>query len=231
MLVREIEPRINQLERQAGRAVKYQDLARELAATLHVWYAHQWQEINSLLLAAITTHDQRSEAFEQVQAEAKACDDGLLQLRAAIDERKREIGARDGRLRTMQDYVRDLERRTALDTERGKMLAQRLEELTAELASLRGDEAAQDATGPLAETAELEAQLGAARAELATHRARLAEVEQELLRVQRAALASEQAAARRWPRPKNVRGGSRRVPTRWRGCGASATHRSKIAAR
>jgi chromosome segregation protein len=196
MLVREIEPRINQLERQAGRAVKYQDLARELAATLHVWYAHQWQEINSLLLAAITTHDQRSEAFEQVQAEAKACDDGLLQLRAAIDERKREIGARDGRLRTMQDYVRDLERRTALDTERGKMLAQRLEELTAELASLRSDEAAQDATGPLAETAELEAQLGAARAELATHRARLAEVEQELLRVQRAALASEQAAAR-----------------------------------
>src|SRR6185295_9443480 len=39
MLVREIEPRINQLERQAGRAIKYQELARELAATLHVWYA------------------------------------------------------------------------------------------------------------------------------------------------------------------------------------------------
>lgn len=196
MLVREIEPRINQLERQAGRAVKYQELARELATTLHVWYSHQWQEINSLLLAAITTHDQRSEAFEQVKAEAKACDDGLAQLRAAIDERRREIGIREGRLRTMQDYVRDLERRTALDAERAKMLAQRLDELTAELASLRSDEASQDAEGPLAETEELEAQLNAARAELATHRARLAEVEHELLRVQRAALASEQTAAR-----------------------------------
>jgi chromosome segregation protein len=196
MLVREIEPRINQLERQAGRAVKYQELARELAATLDVWYSHQWQEINSLLLAAITTHDQRDEAFEQVKAEAKACEDGLTQLRTAIDERKRDIGVREGRLRTMQDYVRDLERRTALDAERGKMLAQRLEELTAELASLRSDEAVQEESALLAETEELGARLEAARAELATHRTRLAEVEQELLHVQRARLASEQAAAR-----------------------------------
>ncbi len=196
MLVREIEPRINQLERQAGRAVKYQELARELAGTLHVWYAHQWQEINSLLLSAITTQDQRNEAFNQVKAEAKACEDGLSQLRAAIDERKHEIGARESRLRTMQDYVGDLERRVALDGERGKMLAQRLEELTIELASLRSDEAAQGESAPLAETAQLEAQLSTARSELATHRARLGAVEQELLRVQRAALASEQAAAR-----------------------------------
>ena len=196
MLVREIEPRINQLERQAGRAVKYQELARELAATLHVWYAHQWQEINGLLLASITTHDQRNEEFQHVNAEARACQDGLAQLRTAIDERKREIGVRETSLRTMQDYVRDLERRTALDAERGKMLAQRLDELTAELASLRSDEAAQAAAEPLPETAEMEARLNAARAELAIHRARLAEVEQELMRLQRAALGSEQAAAR-----------------------------------
>ena len=41
LLVREIEPRITQLERQAGRAVKYQELARELAVTLHAWYGHR----------------------------------------------------------------------------------------------------------------------------------------------------------------------------------------------
>lgn len=197
LLVREIEPRINQLERQAGRALKYQDLARELAATLHVWYAHQWQEVNSLVLAAIATQEQRQEDFARVQADARHLDDGLAQLRAAIDERKGEIALREGRLRTMQDYVRDLERRAALDTERGKMLAQRIDELARELESLRADEAAQDATESAAtDTSALEAQLDEGRAELARHRARLAEVEQELLRLQRAALASEQAAAR-----------------------------------
>lgn len=197
MLVREIEPRITQLERQAGRALKYQDLARELASTLHVWYAHQWQDVNSLVLTAISTQEQRSEDFERVKSGAKHLDDGLVQLRAAIDERKREIALREGRLRTMQDYVRDLERRAALDGERGKMLAQRLEELARELESLRADEAAQDATdSAVTDTTALEAQLEAARTELATHRARLTEVEQELLRLQRSALANEQAAAR-----------------------------------
>jgi len=196
MLVREIEPRINQLERQAGRAVKYRDLARELAATLHVWYAHQWQEMNATLLAAITTQDQRKEDLERVKADAKACEDGLAQLRAAINERRGEIAIRAERLRKLQDYIRDLERRAALDAERGKMLAERLDELASELASLQADEAAQAGAAPPHETSDVQATLTAVRDELAGSRARLASVEQELLRLQREAMADEQAAAR-----------------------------------
>lgn len=195
LLVREIEPRITQLERQAGRAVKYQELARELASTLHVWYSQQWQDVNDALLAAITTHDQRTEGFEAVKADAKACDDGLVQLRAAIDERRREINEREERLRSLQDYVRDLERRVALDSERGRMLTERIDELTAELASLRAEEAEQErAASPV--DSELEKQLEAARADLASDRARLAVVEKDLLSLQRAAMADEQASAR-----------------------------------
>ncbi len=196
LLVREIEPRITQLERQAGRAVKYQELARELASTLHVWYSHQWQEVNDALLAAITTQDQRTEEFERIKSDAKACEDGLVQLRAAIDERRREIAVREDRLRNLQDYVRDLERRAAIDTERGKMLSERIDELTAELVALRADEAAQDKAAPIKDTSELEARLQAARQELAGNRARLAAIEQELLALQRTAFAEEQTAAR-----------------------------------
>ncbi len=196
LLVREIEPRITQLERQAGRAVKYRELANELAASLHVWYAHQWQEVNDLLLAAITTEDQRGEELAQVKSDAKACEDGLAQLRAGIDERKREIGVREGRLRSLQDYARDLERRAALDGERGKMLAERLEELATEVASLRADEAAQSDAQPAKDTAALEARLASASEELATHRSRLAEAEQELLTLQRSTMTSEQRVTR-----------------------------------
>jgi len=196
LLVREIEPRITQLERQAGRAVKYQELARELASTLHVWYSHQWQEVNSTLLSAMTAQDQRSEDFERVKADAKACEDGLAQLRAAIDERRREIAIREERLRKLQDYVRDLERRAALDSERSTMLAARIEELAAELASLRADEAAQDAAGAAPDLSELETKLTESRAELARHRERLGVVEKELSALQRAAFSEEQAAAR-----------------------------------
>jgi chromosome segregation protein len=196
LLVSEIAPRITQLERQAGRAVKYQELARELASTLHVWYSQQWQEVNDALLASITTHDQRAEEFEATKAHARACEDGLVQLRAAIDERRHEIGIRDERLRKLQDYVRDLERRAALDAERVRMLGERIEELTTELASLRADEAAQDAATATPDTSELDARLDVARRELAEQRARLAVVEKELMALQRSALADEQSAAR-----------------------------------
>ncbi len=196
MLVREIEPRMNQLERQAGRAVKYQELARELAATLHVWYSHQWQEVNAALLAAMATQDQRSEEYERVNAALRACDEGLVQLRAAIGERRGEIARREEQLHSLEDYARDLERRAALDAERERMVAARIDELAAELAQLRADEAAQDAAAPVRDTSELERALAAAREELAAHRARLAQIEHDLTDTQRTALAEEHAAAR-----------------------------------
>ena len=196
LLIREIEPRINQLERQAGRAESYRELTHELAATLHVWYAHQWQDVNDLLLAAITTHDQRSEEFERLKSDAKACEDGLVQLRAAIGERKNEIRRREGSLRSLEDYARDLDRRVVLDGERGKMLADRVEELTAEIASLRADEAAQAPAVPVSDATEKETLLATQKDELAQQRARLTDVELELQQLHRSTLKHEQSASR-----------------------------------
>ncbi|MBI2723691.1 MAG: chromosome segregation protein SMC [Chloroflexi bacterium] len=196
LLLREIEPRINQLERQAGRAVRYQDLAKELASALHAYYAHQWHEVNEAVLAAIATQDQRAEECERVQTDVRSYEDGLMQLRAAIGERRHEITTREGRMRNLQDYARDLERRVALDGERAKMLAQRGEELAAEIASLEGDAAAQAEAEPLPDTAELASRLAAAREHAGARTARVAALDAELLALQRAVLADEQAAAR-----------------------------------
>jgi chromosome segregation protein len=196
MLVREIGPRINHLERQAGRAVRYQELAKELAATLHVWFSHQWREVNEQLLAAITTQDQCTEDVERARSAAKACDDALNQLRAAIDERRREIASRENRLRSMQDYVADLERRTLLDGERAKMLAERIEELAQEIVTLDGERQAHEEAQPLPDTSQLEADLAAAREELGQQRTRLASIEGEVQALHREAIADEQSAAR-----------------------------------
>jgi chromosome segregation protein len=196
MLVREIEPRINQLERQAGRAVKYRELAEELAASLHVYYEQMWRDVNDLLLAAITTQDQRSGDFEQVRADARALEEGLAQLRNAIDERKRDVADRERQLRSLEDYARDLERRVALDAERAAMLGARADELTAEISSLGADLAAQEREAPIADTSEQEVRLQAARDELAKLRERLNAVEREIGELQRSALSHEQEAAR-----------------------------------
>ena len=196
MLVREIEPRINQLERQAGRAVKYRDLARGLAEALYVYYDHQWRDVNDQLLAAITTQDQRSGEFQHVQSEARALDDGLAQLRTRIDERKRDLAEREKQLRNLEDYARDLERRVALDAERSAMLAARVQELTDEIAALQVDLADQEREAPIADTSELEARLASARAELAAQRERLDAIDHEITALQRSAMTHEQQSVR-----------------------------------
>ena len=196
MLVREIEPRITQLERQASRAVKYQELTRELGSTLHVWYAHQWQEVNAQLLAAEADFDQRTEEFARVREQVQADERALVQLRTAIDERRREIALREEELRKLQEYTRDLERRAALDAERSALLGDRISELQAEIATLRQDATEQAAVeSPRADTSSKEQQLAQARTELEQTRTELAGVEQELLAVQRSVIAHEQAVA------------------------------------
>ncbi|HEY8173751.1 MAG TPA: chromosome segregation protein SMC [Dehalococcoidia bacterium] len=196
MLVREIEPRITQLERQAGRAVRYQELTQELAALLHAWFSHQWRDVNEQVLAALTSQDQVSEDFERARAEVKACEDGLAQLRAAIDERRGEIYVREGRATTLQDYARDLDRRVGLDEERQRMLAARIDELAAEIASLREEQSAQPEITLAPDVADRERQLESARTDLEAQRSRLANVEQEIVALQRSALTNEQTAAR-----------------------------------
>lgn len=196
MLVREIEPRINQLERQAGRAVKYRELTQELAASLHVYYEHQWREVNDQLLAAITTQDQRSGEFGQAQAEAQTLSDALAQLRAAIEERKQEIAAREAELLSAQAYANDLDRRVALDGERATMLAARTADLVAEIAALEADADVLRTQATVVDTAEREAQLAAARSELDARRAAMTSLADELSSLQRAVFTHEQEAAR-----------------------------------
>ena len=196
LLVREIEPRITQLERQSARAVRYRDLTRELAATLHVWYAHQWRDVNEKLLASITTQDQRAEDLEQARTEAKTFEEGLAQLRAAIDERRLEIATREQKLRGNEDYLRDLERRNTLDDERLHMLAERMQEISAEITALEEELTLRPATSVEAPRGELEPQLAEAREALAGQRERLAALDQESARLQREALHNEHAAAR-----------------------------------
>ncbi len=141
MLVREIAPRLRQLERQADRAASYARLSAELTQTLRELYGRQWQEAHEAVLAASATLDQRKEQFEQAQRELQTIDEGSSSLLGAVEERQRDIGARDESFRQLQDYLRDLERRATMDDERGSMLSARRDELATEIASAQQDRA------------------------------------------------------------------------------------------
>ena len=188
LLVREIEPRLRQLERQADRAKSHERLSVELAQTLKVLFGEQWQQAQEALAAARAGCDQRQEEFEAARRDVTACDEGLASLTTAIEERRSELTARVEALRSIEDYRRDLQRRVTIDDERQQMLASRSEELAGELEALQRER--EQLASLVAEQEEranaLVEQLAAARLpeeqarELEATEARLAELREQL---------------------------------------------------
>ncbi|MGB2695550.1 MAG: chromosome segregation protein SMC [Dehalococcoidia bacterium] len=136
MIVREIEPRLRQLERQAGRAEKHAKLSAELSEALHTLFNQQWQEAQEALTAARAGCDQRKEGFDAARRNIEACEEGLRALDTAIEERRGDIAQRDETHRSLEDYRRDLQRRLTIDEERQTMLVARREELQNEVERL-----------------------------------------------------------------------------------------------
>ena len=166
MLVGEIEPRLRQLERQAGRADVHARLSTELAQTLQTWFGQQWQGAQEALAAARAAFDQRQEAFDRAHRKVEACEETQGALATAVEERRHDIARREEAYRSLEDYRRDLQRRVTLDTERQSMLTGRRDELVAELESLRRerDELAGLVGGHEERTTALEQELSAAHA-------------------------------------------------------------------
>ena len=137
MLVAEIGPRLRQLERQANRAEIHARLSAELAETLQTWFGQQWQEAQEALAAARAVLDQRQEEFDSARRELQACEEGISSLTGAIEERRTDIAGRLEAGRSLEDYRRDLQRRTTMDKERRSMLTNRRDELAGEIERLR----------------------------------------------------------------------------------------------
>jgi chromosome segregation protein len=137
LLVREIEPRLRQLERQADRASIYTRLSTELAQALQELYGQQWREAHEQLAAARAVCDQRQKEFDDAARAVTTAEEGLASLAAAIEGRRGDITQREQAYRSIEDYLRDLRHRINVDEERRTMLTARHAELDEEARSLR----------------------------------------------------------------------------------------------
>ncbi len=212
LLLDEIGPRLQQLERQAARAADHERLARELSQALQALYGHQWSEAQEALTAARARLDQKQQALKVATRETKACEEGLAALTHAIQEQESEVSSRRQRLRELRDLVHTTEQRLALDRERAEAQAARRKEIDDELQSLRQersdgqkslDGTRQREVALLPEIEEAKTVIASRRQELteleqenATLRRRIADAEDRIQRGRRAAAESEQALGR-----------------------------------
>ncbi len=145
LLLREIEPRVRQLERQSRRARRYRELARELSDVLSLYLETELRTAQEALAATRADHDQRREAFAQARQELTSIEERAQTLERQRGTLMRTLSEGEASERTLREMVRGLEQENALVTQRDELLAARAAELSRDIGELGGALSEQDA--------------------------------------------------------------------------------------
>jgi len=187
LLLEEIGPRLRQLERQANRAAEHSRLAAELQETLRELYGRVWQEAQEKLTSSQAGLDQKQQEMVVTQEQVKACEEGLVALSVAVEEREKELADRRTRQRDLADRVHSLEQRQGFDAERLEAQTRRKAEIEAELQSLREERSDLQASLSQAQERAVSVlpEIEAAKALIETRRQEMNELEQEYASLRR----------------------------------------------
>jgi chromosome segregation protein len=194
LLLEEIGPRLRQLERQANRAAEHSRLAAELQETLRELYGRVWQEAQEKLTSSQAGLDQKQQEMVVTQEQVKACEEGLVALSVAVEEREKELADRRTRQRDLADRVHSLEQRQGFDAERLEAQTRRKAEIEAELQSLREERSDLQASLSQAQERAVSVlpEIEAAKALIETRRQEMNELEQEYASLRRRIAESEE---------------------------------------
>lgn len=135
MLIREVEPRLRQLERQSRKAERYQEFASELSDALQVFLEHELREATEKHTAGRAAHDQRSRAFGEARTKMSELERRLEGLSTALDEHRAGLEKAQTGERALAEEGLRLEQAVALAEQRLQLIGERRTELEAAIAS------------------------------------------------------------------------------------------------
>lgn len=181
LLMKEIGPRLAQLERQAKRAGEHARLSSELRQALSAFYEHQWHRAQESLAVARANHDQTGAEFVQARVALETCQRELAEIGKQLEEHRQAATAAAAERERLDQRIRDLERRLAVSRERRAILEARSHELEDELRVVEEEKKrAAGVIGAEEETRqELEASLNEAKQDLTARQAAVTALEQE----------------------------------------------------
>ena len=136
VLIRELAPRLRQLERQSQRASRFRELDAQLGAALEAWYETELREASEALAAAQARHDQRSEAFASARRQAEAFAPEIAAAERAVAAARAELGGAQRRERELAERALALGQQRALAEQRQELLLVRRSEIDAAIQEL-----------------------------------------------------------------------------------------------
>ena len=198
LLIKEIAPRLGQLERQAKRAGEHASLSQELGQALRAYYEHQWRRAQEALAVSRAAHDQAQAEFTQARVALETCQRELADVTERLDEYRQKVSASAAERDRIEQRLREVEQRLAVAGDRRSILEARQSELREELAAVEGerDRAKSLAAREDGRQGEIEAAVAAARKTLEARQADLGALDGEFRDAQSAAGDAEARAKR-----------------------------------
>jgi len=136
-IVKEIEPRLKRLQKQAERAEEYSRLNTELESLLRIWYGYRWRK------GQIDLHQAKSRLRESESAVAKQRDalqhieQQIGQIRVEHTDLRTQLGGWYSENKQLYTQAETVERGLAVNEERARQYAAQRKEILAELEPLQ----------------------------------------------------------------------------------------------
>jgi chromosome segregation protein len=197
-LVDEIAPRLSQLERQARRATRHEQLSQELADALRAWYGHLWQDGREALTTAREALDRCQQEQARAEAEIKTWEEQLSAVREELARRRSAIADRAVQHQRLSEQVNRLQERIAAAHQQHSGVIGRRQQLKLELDAIEKEmlNLARSSVENSRRRNALEEELEAGRRVLSQAQQELEGLEQESSGMQRQAATGEEKAAR-----------------------------------
>ena len=122
-LVREVKRQIGSLQRQAGKARRYKQIAQELQHLDTQLARHQFDVLQAEILERQTTAEKLRTEIETTSAEVLRCEDEIAELRERLSALEQNIGARQQRGLELRGEIERHESRIQFNEERLRELA------------------------------------------------------------------------------------------------------------
>ncbi len=131
-ILAELEPRLRSLERQARRAVEYEQVKTDLRAMLREWYGYHWHKTQSELLEARNAARDKQAQLDQIRQQQMNVSGQLLQSRQTIQELRSKLSNLHNQLSKLHSLREENNRDQAVTDERIRSLEEQSQVLQQE---------------------------------------------------------------------------------------------------
>ena len=191
-IVKEIEPQLKRLEKQAQRAEEYMHLAKDLEGLLRLWYGYRWRQSQLELRQSKARLRQSETTVEAQRKELRELDHQISRLRAEQNVLRGQLGSWYSQNNQLYTEAETTRRELAVSEERARQYAAQREEILLELQPLRASFTGQEQLVGEAQTAVQAIQQEVRQTEEAV---RLAQQQLELHQTQRQGMFDRQLEA------------------------------------